>query len=115
HWMAWTPEGFYAASPGGERLMGWHVNNGLDQLASFYPADRFAALYRPDVLGRLAETGNVDRAVALADLVRGKKTERIDIAEVLPPRVKITSPAQPSTDLNGDEVEVTAEAQSAGK
>jgi WD40 repeat protein len=114
-WVAWTPEGFYAASPGGERLVGWHVNNGTDQLGTFYPADRFTVLYRPDVISRLAETGNVDRAVALADLVRGQKTERLDIADVLPPRVKITSPDRPGVELNEDGLEVTAEAQMTGK
>ena len=53
-WIAWTPEGYYAASPGGERLMGWHVNNGPDQLATVHPAARFrSSLYRPDVIKRL--------------------------------------------------------------
>src|SRR5262249_20397086 len=33
-WIAWTPEGYYAASPGGEKLIGWQVNNGRDQMAS---------------------------------------------------------------------------------
>jgi WD40 repeat protein len=115
-WVAWIPEGYYASSPGGERLVGWHINNGVDQMASFYPADRFApSLYRPDIISAVAETGNIDRAVALADLVRGQKTERFDIAEVLPPRVKITSPARASTELNEAEVEVSAEAEAAGK
>ena len=27
-WIAWTPEGYYAASPGGENLMGWQLGNG---------------------------------------------------------------------------------------
>src|SRR5262249_22168968 len=31
-WVAWTPEGYYACSAGGERLMGWHVQNGRDQM-----------------------------------------------------------------------------------
>ena len=39
-WIAWTPEGYYAATPGGERLMGWTVNNGFDQPAAFHPARR---------------------------------------------------------------------------
>src|SRR5205085_1211586 len=26
-WIAWTPEGYYAASAYGERLMGWLINN----------------------------------------------------------------------------------------
>ena len=31
-WVAWTPTGYYMASPGGEDLIGWHVNRGWDQL-----------------------------------------------------------------------------------
>src|SRR5262249_28623247 len=31
-WIAWTPEGYYAASANGERLMGWQINNGLEQV-----------------------------------------------------------------------------------
>jgi hypothetical protein len=26
--VAWTPGSYYAASPGGEDLIGWHVNRG---------------------------------------------------------------------------------------
>src|SRR5262249_33147672 len=49
-WIAWTPEGYYAASPGGEQFMGWHVTNGPEQMASFYPASQFRkTFYRPDV------------------------------------------------------------------
>ena len=34
-WIAWTPEGYYAASPGGENLMGWQVSNGPEQVGTF--------------------------------------------------------------------------------
>ncbi len=48
-WIVWTPEGYYAATPGGERLMGWYVDNGPTQRPSFYSADRFRkTLYRPE-------------------------------------------------------------------
>ncbi|MDB5339840.1 MAG: repeat-containing protein, partial [Planctomycetaceae bacterium] len=40
-WIAWTPQGYYAASPGGENLMGWHVQRGYDDMPTFYPASRF--------------------------------------------------------------------------
>ena len=36
-WVAWTPEGYFVASPGGESLMGWHLNNGPDKLAPSSP------------------------------------------------------------------------------
>ncbi len=50
-WIAWTPEGYYAASPGGENLMGWQVSNGPEQVGTFVPASQFRkSLYRPDVI-----------------------------------------------------------------
>ena len=41
-----------------EKLMGWQVNNGLDQLGAFYPASEFhKAFYRPDVIRRVLAEG----------------------------------------------------------
>ena len=53
-WIAWTPEGYYAASANGERLMGWQVNNGFDKVGSFYPAIQFRqSLFQPKVIRNL--------------------------------------------------------------
>jgi WD40 repeat protein len=115
-WVAWTPEGYYAASPGGEKLMGWHINNGTTQMARFLPAERFArSLRRPDILMQLLETGSVERGRALADLLRGTKTEPLNIVQVLPPRVKITAPAKSGEKVDEEEVEIAATAESTGK
>ena len=47
--------------------MGWHVNNGLDRMASFYPAARFHnSLYRPDIVRRLIQMGSLKDAHAAA-------------------------------------------------
>lgn len=27
-WIIWTPQGYYHSSPGGDRLIGWHINQG---------------------------------------------------------------------------------------
>ena len=40
-WVAFTPGGYYAASPGGEDLIGWQVNNGPPRAADFFPAGPF--------------------------------------------------------------------------
>lgn len=62
-WVAWTPEGYYAASLAGEALMGWHINQGPTQMAAYYPASQFhKSLYRPDVIRRLLAAGDVYRA-----------------------------------------------------
>lgn len=96
-WVAWTPEGYYACSPGGERLVGWHVNRGLDKAADYYPAYQFRRrLYRPDVISRLLERGSVAEAVRLADLERKEKTDvaaaGASIERLAPPRVEILAP-----------------------
>ena len=60
-WVAWTPEGYYVASPGAEDLIGWHVNNGKDRAADFFSASRFRdAFYRPDIVTRVLETLDPD-------------------------------------------------------
>ncbi len=114
NWVAWTPEGYYAASPGGERLMGWQVNNGLDRMGSFYPAALFRkSLYRPDVLRLLLKAGSVDKALALAPRPRGRKSTKTEVAKVLPPKVKIKLP--PAARLDRPEVQVKATAASVGE
>jgi WD40 repeat protein len=67
-WVAWTPSGFYAASAGGADLIGWHVNNGKDAPADFFPASTFrAGLYRPDVIARVIDTLDESQALDEAD------------------------------------------------
>jgi WD40 repeat protein len=114
-WIAWTPEGYYAASPGGEDLMGWQVNHGPDKMATFYPAAEFRkSLYRPDVICRMMEFGNVDKALAAADKARGKETLQASIEEVLPPLVAITSPDQPKVETEGPTIDVQFTAKPVG-
>ena len=70
-------------SPGGEKLMGWHVNNGPDKMATFYPAARFrASLYRPDVVQRVLAEGSVAKALAAADKARGRVSIPVEIEQV---------------------------------
>ena len=115
-WIAWTPEGYYAASPGGEKLMGWHVNHGADQMATFYRASQFRkSLYRPDVVKLIPTTLSTERALEVADRTRGgKPTERVEVAEVLPPLVEIATPRS-GTRISASQLEVKAIARSRGE
>jgi WD40 repeat protein len=47
-WITWTPEGYYAASPTAEHLMGWQLDNGPRRLLSFYSADQGDETSRED-------------------------------------------------------------------
>ena len=116
-WIAGARKGYYAASPAGERLMGWRVSNGINALASFYPAAQFRkVLYRPDVIGRLIDTGGLEKALADADAAAGKSTRQAEIAQILPPRIAITSPVRSTTPipLTDKSLEIAAVARSTG-
>ena len=91
-WVTWTPFGYYNASPGGDRLIGWQVNKGPGQQADFYDARTFrSAYYRPDIMSRLLATGSVKKAAEAADEAR-KPAPRI-----LPPEISAVTPADGET------------------
>jgi WD40 repeat protein len=118
-WIAWTPEGYYAATAGGERLMGWVVDNGPDRLDSFYPAERFRkVLYRPDVIELLLEKGSLEAALAAANAARKKAGEKVaegvaDLEQLLPPRAALE--VLDRTALPKVKVKATAEAAAKGQ
>jgi hypothetical protein len=75
-----------AASPGGEDLIGWHVNRGRDRAPDFYPVSRFRDSFnRPDVVQRVLDDLDEDTAIAKANLLsRAKPAE--DISNIVPQR-----------------------------
>jgi WD40 repeat protein len=94
-WIAWTPLGHYAASPGAEDLIQWQINRGLDQEPVTYSASRFRdQFYRPDVIERVLDTLDPRKALDAADDAAGLgRTGLKSIAEYAPPRVAIVDPA----------------------
>jgi hypothetical protein len=90
-WVAWTPEGFFAASEGGEQLLGYQLNRGADQTPEFVSTDRlYAAFYRPDVL--LARIQGDETKVREARAAIGDINQVL--AAGLPPVVTLAGPAQ---------------------
>jgi hypothetical protein len=93
-WVAWTPTGYYMASPGGEDLIGWHVNRGWDEAADFFPASRFRERFsRPDIVGLVLETLDEDAAIKKANQTAGRKLDARPLIAHLPPIIRITGPA----------------------
>jgi WD40 repeat protein len=93
-WVLWTPTGYYDASPSAEDLIGWHVNNGRDAAADFFPVGQFRNVYyRPDVISKVLRTGDEQLALKEANEEAGRKQEQADIARMLPPVVEIIAPA----------------------
>lgn len=109
-WVAWTPSGYYEASPGGSELIGWHVNRGAVQTPDFFPASRFSAQYRrPDIVSTILSTLDEAEAIEQANAALQKTTGLIsptvppDIKTLLPPVVSIVSPV-PNAFIEGETV-----------
>jgi WD40 repeat protein len=94
-WVAWTPSGYYKASPGGEDLIGWHLNRGWNQAADFFPGSKFRDKYaRADIVDRVLDTLDEAEAIRQADLARPQRTAaQAPIIESLPPVLSILSPS----------------------
>jgi predicted Zn finger-like uncharacterized protein len=95
-WIAWTPQGYYACSPQGEKLMAWQLNPGgpgvplTSRVPTVHPAERFRnTLYKPAILKYLVPAGDLPRAMAMAVKFDKDQLELKNIADVLPPEVNL--------------------------
>jgi WD40 repeat protein len=88
-WIAWTPSGYYAASPGAEDFIGWHVNGRTDDdTPAFYPASRFRdQFYRPDIVQLVLKLRSEKQAIEEANARAGVKDAGQDIDALLPATV----------------------------
>ncbi len=93
-WVTWTPSGYYDASIGAESLIGWHINNGPDAAADFFPIAKFRKIYyRPDLVATVLNQGGEDSARMHAQQTWGRRTRTVAVKNMLPPVVTIVSPA----------------------
>jgi WD40 repeat protein len=68
NWVAWTPDGFYAATPGAHGVLRWHVNHGWDAPGEAMPVSDIAELRRPEVLPLVLQEMDIVQALGLAEL-----------------------------------------------
>jgi len=96
-WVLWTPSGYYDASPGGDGLIGWQVNQGRDRPADFFPVSRFRqTFYRPDVIDKAIDSLDEHEALLGAGGRAGGRDQQASVRKVLPPVVEILAPASPA-------------------
>ncbi len=107
--IVWTEKGYYNASIGGDRYVGYHINQGRYKESRFVSSDKFfSSKYRPDIIKNILKVGSEEKAIAYAD--RTKKVEKVDVVTSLPPLVSLLSPASIKTERSS--VDVTFEVRS---
>ena len=79
-WVVWTPSGFFDASAGADRIVGWALARGTAQAMDFYPLARFRDRFnRPDVIDAVLATG--DERAALAQMDARAEAERVALQQ----------------------------------
>lgn len=92
-WIAWTPKGYYLASPGAEELIGWHVNRGWDRAPDFFPVGQFREQFnRPDIVKAVLRTIDEEKAIIEANLTAKQRRADEDIRKNAPPMLWIERP-----------------------
>jgi hypothetical protein len=103
-WVAGTPSGYFAASPGGEDLIGWQLDRGEKLAADFFPVSRFRGeYYRPDLISEVVKQGSLEAALAALAREGGRVEAKAAVPERLPPTVRILGPDDMSS-VSGNKV-----------
>jgi hypothetical protein len=89
NWVAWTPEGFYAATPGAQGILRWHVNHGWDAAADSVPIEDIPGSFRPALMPLVLQELETPHALGLAMLAEHSKEAAIRTHAQLPPGVQL--------------------------
>ena len=92
-WICWTPQGYYSASERGERYIGWHLNQGLEQAAGFHPAAVFRPVFsHPDLVTGVIRHGSLNRAQTEFTQNFPGVVRQYPVADLQPPRIEWLAP-----------------------
>jgi hypothetical protein len=89
NWVAWTPEGFYAATAGAHGVMHWHVNRGWDQAADSVAIRDIPGSYRPAMLPLVLQELETPRALGLAVMAEHNRDTMLRINSQVPPGARL--------------------------
>ncbi len=89
NWVAWTPEGFYAATPGAHGILRWHVNHGWDAPADSVPIEDIPGSYRPTMLPLVLQELETARAFGLVGLADHAKEVMFRTNSRVPPGAQL--------------------------
>jgi len=89
NWVAWTPEGFYGATPGAYGVLRWQVNHGVDASAETVPVSAIPKLNRPDALPLVLQELETARALGVADLAFARRDVQLATGAAKPPGARL--------------------------
>jgi WD40 repeat protein len=89
-WVIWTPQGYYAGSPGADKIVGWRINRGPENAADYVTAEQLRKhLNRPDIVAKAIQLASAEEAVRTS---YGTQFKLSDLLARPAPRLRILSP-----------------------
>lgn len=108
-WVCWTPQGYYAASAGGERYIGWQINQGHDRAAEFYPVSVFRKRFlHPELVQQTLTLGSFAHALKALQTESLKPLPMTGVMEVLPPKIEWLRPQEPTVNTTQNTLRIQA-------
>ncbi len=120
-WIAWTPQGYYQASSGGEKYMGWQVDKTPSSLSKFYNSSVFASKFHSaELVRQTISTGNFEIAkqkigkvnpinLHSNNLIKKETSLKINEVAIAAPAIEWITPKLQSIEFN--EVKITIKAK----
>lgn len=98
-WIIWTPQGYFAASPEGEKIIGWQFNRGADKAADFLTGFELRReFYNPQLVAKAIAIASAEDAIKTSRPVTSRLA---DINSAVPPRLWRTAIEEESTVIGG--------------
>lgn len=80
-WVIWNMDGYFTSSRKGANYVGYHINQGKNKAAKFYPFDQFDLKYnRPDIILKDLELADAE-TIELYEKAYNKRLKRMGLNE----------------------------------
>ncbi len=113
-WIVWSESGYFNSSVGGDKYVGYHLNQGVNKEAKYVGSAKFFdTLYRPDIIKNIWQTSSEKKAILFAGKI--KKVKKLNIATSLPPVVNLLSSSTVKTTKKNITINFSVESNEAIK
>ncbi len=127
-WICWTPQGYYQASSGGEKYIGWQIDEDINKLSKFYKSSVFASkFHNPEMVIQTIGTGSFSFAkekvkegktiFASSNIKPPNKEASAKLSKIVSaaPVIEWITPEFQISELNQPKITIKAKVKSASK
>ncbi|MCF6360753.1 MAG: caspase family protein [Cyclobacteriaceae bacterium] len=128
NWICWTPQGYYQASSGGEKFIGWQIDEEAKKLSKFYKSSVFSSkFHKPEMVKQtigkgsfeIAKEKEIEEQAVLAQSNNKPVTKNVSKKPLnvlgAAPSIDWITPELQTSDLNQSKITIKAKVKSNSK